>query len=178
MRVSLIWLAVITLSACGWHLRGITPIPDGYRILYLQGSGNTGFDQALDQQLQFNGVVITEHAVDAPAQLVVESYEIERRTLSVSTNGQVAEYELNGRLTATVSRPEDGINTEILVRSRRTLTNDVNNIVATANEERQQRSAIEKDLASKLLRRLQGISANKADGKSEPAPAPEPTQQP
>jgi LPS-assembly lipoprotein len=77
-----------------------------------------------------------------------------------------------------VSRPEDGINTEILVRSRRTLTNDVNNIVATANEERQQRSAIEKDLASKLLRRLQGISANKADGKSEPAPAPEPTQQP
>ena len=174
MRVSLIWLAVITLSACGWHLRGITPIPDGYRILHVQGSGNAGFDQALNQQLQFNGVVLTEHAVDAPAQLVIQSYEIERRTLSVSTNGQVAEFELNGRLTAVVSRPEEGINTEVLVRSRRTLTNDVNNIVATANEERQQRSAIEKDLASKLLRRLQGISADK----DKTATTPEPTQQP
>jgi LPS-assembly lipoprotein len=172
MRLSLIWLAVITLSACGWHLRGISPIPDGYRILYLQGSGNTGFDQALNQQLQFNGVVLTEHAVDAPAQLVIQSYEIERRTLSLSTNGQVAEYELNGRLSALLSRPENGINTEILVRSRRTLSNDVNNVVATANEERQQRSAIEKDLASKLLRRLQGIRDNKNTTTSTPATQP------
>ena len=87
----------------------------------------------------------------------LEEYEIEKRTLAVDSNGRVSEYELNGLLLATLERHLTGEKIEIEVTSRRTLANDVNNVVATETEEAQVRSQIDADLVNKLLRRLQSL---------------------
>ena len=158
---SIVWtLTLSMLIGCGWHLRGVTPLPDGYRVLYIQGGGND-IRQALRQQLEFNGAIITASAADAPVQLIIEEYDVEKRTLSVNTSGQVAEYELNALLSASVVRQLDDEKQSFEVNARRTLSNDVNNVVATQQEETQTREDLKTDLITRLIRRLQSLEQAK-----------------
>ncbi len=169
----LAWILTLSLlSACGWHLRGITPLPPEYRVMYLQSQASNSFNQQLKLLLEFNGVVLTASAEDAPAILRIEPVDIEQRTLSVSSSGQVGEFELNGRLTAHILHIGRDTDVEIELKARRTLTNDVNNVVGTASAEGQQRAELERELANKLLRRLQslGKSTHSAPAATEAQP--------
>ena len=160
MRLIIWTLMLSMLTACGWHLRGVTPLPKEYRILYLQSQASPGFNQQLKLQLEFNDVLITELADNAPAILQIEAVDIEKRTLSVTSSGQVAEYELNGRLNARLLHVERNSVLPIQIKSRRRLTNDINNVVGTASEEANQLKELEKDLVRKLMRRLQSAQAD------------------
>jgi len=167
------FFAAITLtlliSACGWHLRGITPLPAEMKVLHLQSQAGTAFNQSLKLQLEFNGVFLTENAADAPSILQIDAVDIERRPLSISSNGRVSEYELNGRLNARLLRPLQESEVQYELKARRRYTNDINNVTGTANEAREQRKALEQDLVSKLLRRLQKTQFK--NGASTPSPA-------
>jgi len=160
MRLIVWTLMISMLTACGWHLRGVTPLPKEYRVLFLQSQASNSFNQQLKLQLEFNNVLLTEMAADAPAILQIEPAEIEKRTLSVTSSGQVAEYELNGRLDARLLHIERNSELPINIKSRRRLTNDINNVVGTAGEEARQRKELEKDLVRKLMRRLQKAQAD------------------
>lgn len=156
-RTLLLTTALLLLSACGWHLRGVTPLPEGYRVLYIKGMEDSELHQGLVEHLRFNGAVVTKSAADAPVTLTLSDYSVERRTLSVNSLGQVAEYEFNGRLSALIERDsEEGLR-EITVTARRTLQNDVNNVVATQQEEQNVRDELDTELRNRLLRRLQSL---------------------
>lgn len=157
MRLTAFVLTLLLLSGCGWQLRGVTPLPAEYRVLYLQNNASPTFERQLKLQLQFNNVVLTDTLADAQALLDIHSLEIERRTLSVSSTGQVAEYELNALLQARLKRNDRDGEVLIEVTARRYLANDINNVMGTENSERLQRLDMEKDLANKLLRRLQKL---------------------
>lgn len=168
----LAWILTLSLlSACGWHLRGVTPLPPEYRVMYLQSQASNSFNQQLKLQLEFNDVVLTASAVDAPAILRIEPVDIERRTLSVSSSGQVGEFELNGRLTAHILHIGRDTDVEIELKARRTLTNDVNNVVGTASAEAQQRADLERELVNKLLRRLQSLSKTRNSDNATDSPS-------
>jgi LPS-assembly lipoprotein len=160
MRLIAWTLTLSLLVGCGWHLRGVTPLPDGYRVLYIQG-GSNDIRQTLRQQLEFNGAIITASAADAPVQLIIEDYDIEKRTLSINSNGQVAEYELNAILSASIVRTLSEDKRSLAVNARRTLANDVNNVVATQQEETQTRDDLKTDLITRLIRRLQSLEQAK-----------------
>lgn len=160
MRI-IVWMLMFSLlTACGWHLRGVTPLPKEYRVLYLQTQASNSFNQQLKLQLEFNNVLLTDMAADAPAILQVDAVDIEKRTLSVTSSGQVAEYELNGRLNARLLHLERNSELPLQIKSRRRLTNDINNVVGTASEEAKQRRELEKDLVGRLMRRLQKAKAD------------------
>ena len=169
MRHALVVCSLILLTACGWHLRGVTPLPPEYRVMYLQSQASNSFNQQLKLQLEFNDVVLTASAEDAPAILRIEPVDIERRTLSVSSSGQVGEFELNGRLTAHILHIGRDTDVEIELKARRTLTNDVNNVVGTASAETQQRAELERELVNKLLRRLQSLSKTRDNATDSPS---------
>lgn len=160
MRLIIWTLMLSMLTACGWHLRGVTPLPKEYRVLFLQSQAGNSFDQQLILQLEFNDVLLTQTAADAPAILQVNKVEIDKRTLSVSSSGQISEYELNGRLDARLIHIERNSELPIQVKSRRRLTNDINNVGGTASEEAVQLKEMEKDLVRKLMRRLQKAQAD------------------
>lgn len=157
----IVWMLMLPLlTACGWHLRGVTPLPKEYRVLHLQSQAGNYFNQQLRLQLTFNNVLLTEMAEDAPAILQVDAVDIEKRTLSVTSSGQVAEYELNGRVNARLLHIERNSEFPIQIKSRRRLNNDINNVVGTASEETKQRNELEKDLVGKLMRYLQKAKAD------------------
>jgi len=147
-------LLSLSLYGCGWHLRGVTPLPADIQVMTLQSQASERFNQRLKQQLAFNGVVFPETA-SATVRLQVSPIKVERTVLSVNSLGQAAEYELNATLTARLIHLEKDIDTGWEIDGRRIFTNDVNNVVATASEEKTQLQELENDLIRKLMRRLQ-----------------------
>lgn len=165
MRIWVWLLSLVLLSSCGWHLRGVIPFPPEYKVLYLESQATQNFNRQLRMQLEFNNVVLSQAPDDAQAILKIEALEVEKRTLSLTSSGQVAEFELNGRLTASLKRNDRDSQVPVEVKSRRRVSNDVNNVLGTAAAEKQQRSELEKNLVNKLMLRLQRL---KYDQESQP----------
>jgi LPS-assembly lipoprotein len=91
-------LALLTtslVSACGFQLRGDYMLDDELQTLYLSSSDVHGeLTRLVKLHLSRNQVkVLNQYSVDSP-ELRMVSDKLDRRTLSVFPNGQVAEYEL------------------------------------------------------------------------------------
>lgn len=158
----LAWLLpFILLASCGWHLRGVISFPPEYKVLYLNSQASPSFNRQLTMQLEFNGVLLTEDPADAQAVLSIQELDLEKRTLSLTSAGQIAEFELNGRLTAMLQRNDRDKHVLVEVNSRRRVTNDINNVLGTATAEKQQLAELEKNLAGKLMLRLQRLNYDK-----------------
>jgi LPS-assembly lipoprotein len=83
------------ISGCGFQLRGDYLLSDELQTLYVSSSDVHGeLTRLVKQHLTRNQVNVLKHkSVDEP-ELRIVSDKLDRRTLSVFQNGQVAEYEL------------------------------------------------------------------------------------
>jgi LPS-assembly lipoprotein len=153
MKYLLLALFILTTTACGWHLRGITQLPAGVQVMTLESQANNRFTQRLKQQLSFNGVVFPSDA-SANVRLKIAPISIKRLTLSVNSLGQAAEYELNAELSVNLIQLEQGKSTQWNISGRRVYSNDINSVIATQSEEKTQRQELENDLIRKLMNRL------------------------
>ncbi|GAA0822420.1 LPS exporter LptE [Colwellia asteriadis] len=88
-------LTTSLLSACGFQLRGDYLLDDDLQTLYVSSSDVHGeLTRLLKLHLTRNQVkVLNQSTLEAP-ELRIVSDNLDRRTLSVFPNGQVAEYEL------------------------------------------------------------------------------------
>jgi len=86
---------VSLLSACGFHLRGDYLLSDELQTLYVSSSDVHGeLTRLVKQHLSHNQVKVLKHKSALVPELRIMSDKLDRRTLSVFQNGQVAEYEL------------------------------------------------------------------------------------
>lgn len=88
-------LTISLLSGCGFQLRGDYLLDDELQTLYVSSSDVHGeLTRLVKLSLSHNQVKVLKHAsADAP-ELRIVSDRLDRRTLSLFANGQVAEYEL------------------------------------------------------------------------------------
>lgn len=92
-RLALFCLAASLLTGCGFHLRGSLPLSQ-YPAIYVQSEAHSELAALLKQRFAQNKVVLLSgYQADKPALSLVRD-TLERRTLSLFANGQVAEYEL------------------------------------------------------------------------------------
>ena len=83
------------LSACGFHLRGDYLLSDELQTLYVTSSDVHGeLTRLVKQHLSHKKVKVLKHKNSQVPELRIMSDTLDRRTLSVFQNGQVAEYEL------------------------------------------------------------------------------------
>ncbi|WP_159821291.1 LPS-assembly lipoprotein LptE [Colwellia sp. 20A7] len=83
------------LSACGFHLRGDYLLSDELQTLYVSSSDVHGeLTRLVKQHLSRNQVNVLKYKSTQKPELRILSDTLDRRTLSVFQNGQVAEYEL------------------------------------------------------------------------------------
>lgn len=95
IRAYFVLLLVSWLSACGFHLRGDYLLSDELQTLYVSSSDVHGeLTRLVKQHLARNQVQILKNRDDKSPELRIMSDKLDRRTLSVFQNGQVAEYEL------------------------------------------------------------------------------------
>jgi LPS-assembly lipoprotein len=92
-RLTLLAMLLSLLSSCGFHLRGNLPLSQ-FPAIYVQSEAHSELAALLKQRFTQNQVeLLDSYQQDRPAlQLVRDT--LERRTLSLFANGQVAEYEL------------------------------------------------------------------------------------
>lgn len=93
VQVLLPLLMSLLLSSCGFQLRGSLPL-EKYPAVYLQGDKHSELLQQLGLQLERNQVKLLDSSDAGAAIFVLDSDSLQRRTLSLFPNGQVAEYEL------------------------------------------------------------------------------------
>ena len=101
-------LVAVSLSACGFHLRGSEALPPEMAVTYIQ-SGNP-FSTLVDDfaaALRARGAKVTERLEDATAVLRIQENDTERDVLSVNTSGKVLEYELRQTIQFAVATAEN-----------------------------------------------------------------------
>lgn len=94
-RIIAMLTLVSMLSACGFHLRGDYLLDDELQTLYVSSSDVHGeLTRLVKQHLSHNQVKVLKQRIAQVPELRIMSDTLDRRTLSVFENGQVAEYEL------------------------------------------------------------------------------------
>ena len=93
--IAVIALLTLFISSCGFHLRGDYLMSPQLKTLHLSSADKFGeLTRLVKQHLSINNVKLVPSAATDIAQLRLFKDSLNRRTLSVFPNGQVAEYEL------------------------------------------------------------------------------------
>lgn len=93
--VHYIGLVILTtaLSGCGFQLRDNYQLPTAMQDVSVQAPAFSEFSQVLQRRLSLAGAELVDSA-QAAVTIEVLSDQLDRRTLSLSQSGQVAEYEM------------------------------------------------------------------------------------
>ncbi|WP_457933951.1 LPS assembly lipoprotein LptE [Pseudoalteromonas sp. SCSIO 43210] len=100
-------LVCFLITSCGFHLKKASSMPDNLKQLTLVGDDEkSALFESLKNELRASNVELISAAKDKDkAQLYLYKESIERQTLSLFQNGQVAEYELAYGVSYVVKRP-------------------------------------------------------------------------
>lgn len=153
----LLFAVLLTLTACGFHLRGSSPqdVQFAFKSLYLKAPGETLFVAGLRRALNTNGITLVAAPEQAELVLEVLSEQSSKHILSLSGSGRVREYELRYRVSV---RAYDAQRIDWLpaddVQLTRLLTFDDEQLLAKEHEEEQLYKDMRADAVAQMVRRL------------------------
>lgn len=161
MKKNLMWTVLLLagsllLTSCGFHLRGSLPL-ERYPAIFVDAKKHSELASLLSEQLESNAVkLLTKLDPKAPA-LMLQQDSLERRTLSLFPNGQVAEYELIYRVKYQVLLPGQDIQ-EFQFELTRDYQDDPNLALAKAKELDLLLQELRSQAASRIIRQLNRIN--------------------
>ena len=155
------WLLLLALSlsltACGFHLRGQARIPERMNHTAIMGvSPGSALARALTADLRANGVWIVSSPTRATAVLRIVSWTTHRNVLALTSTGQVAEYQLRMRVTFTVHAMQGHwhISKQTLeIQRQYAYSNSL--VLGVNNEARRLQRGMVQELANLIVLRLQ-----------------------
>lgn len=160
-QLSLILLICLTLSACGFHLRGSQVAAKAdVADIFLRSSGATRVSKELNSQFESTGTKVTKSLEKAEFILSVNGEKIRRSVLSVSAStGKVEEYQLILTVGMTVSKPgqEDLLASET-IRVARDYAFDEDAVLGKHAEEQRLEQELFGQAASQIIRRLSAVA--------------------
>jgi LPS-assembly lipoprotein len=165
MRIirSVILIAALLATACGYHLRGAYDSPIGMKSIFLQG-GSPALREQLNTVLESSSGRLAVSPEQADIVLRIFKDSIERRVLSLSERGRSNEIELDGHLEFELLDAKNGV---IVAREpinfRREYFNDQQDVIAKDNEEVVIRNEMYQQVVRTIINR--GRAAITAQGK-------------
>jgi LPS-assembly lipoprotein len=148
---------LITLNGCGFQLRGNYLLAPELQTLYLSSVDKQGeLTRLVNQHLKLNRITVIKSATEITPELRILKDKLDRRTLSVFPNGQVAEYEL----IYTVRFQLKLANQEVMdfnFEINRDYQDDPNTALAKSRELTLLLSEMRQQAASKILRDMANI---------------------
>lgn len=181
-------IVALTLSACGWHLRG-SVTDDGASVFnaplnaQIQSTDDHGpLMNVMRQLLHAYNINEVSTLNDKSYLLKLDEVKLEKRAAGVGNDALVNAYELILSVNYQISNSTQVLtNADTRGSISRTYNFDVNQANTSEQEEALILREMHRDLAQQILRRLKILStqkANKADVKREAAIEPAPTAQP
>jgi LPS-assembly lipoprotein len=145
----------LLLTSCGFHFRGSLPL-ERYPAIFVDAKKHSELASLLSEQLESNKVkLLSELDPKAPA-LMLQQDSLERRTLSLFPNGQVAEYELIYRVKYQLLLPDQELQ-EFQFELTRDYQDDPNLALAKAKELDLLLQELRSQAASRIIRQLNRI---------------------
>lgn len=148
------FLVAMTLSACGFQLRGQAAIP--FQTVRVEAPGFSVFANDLERAIRSGSnarIVESRDQAEAVVQIVGESQE--KHILSLSSSGKVREFELRYRV---AYRLTDRVGTDLATPGeivlRRDMTYDDTQLLAKESEETLLFRDMKIDAVRQMLRRL------------------------
>ena len=157
--LSIICLSFVMLTACGWHLRGASMIPENLKSLHITAQNdNSDLVRLLKQSLKSANVATPDKASDADYTLVILQEKSLKRTATVNANARISEQEL----TELVDFAFTDTNGKIVIPKstvavERVFEYDENNVIATQDEEALIRNEMRRDVVFQILNRLRQL---------------------
>lgn len=156
LRFSLISLALLAMTACGFHLRNTASLPSSLAPVYIGGpAGGGSLGHKLRYQLTNANTSVTLHPAEAAYQLNILSENQDQRIISLDRRGLAAEY---GLTLSIVFELRDKQGRRVLgpqrIEDRRTITNNPDNALTTSQDIGIVHADMERSLAAQIVRRL------------------------
>ena len=172
-KILLPLVLLVSLSACGFQLRGATQLPAQLQPLYLDEGGDDELRNELQVLLEANAVALAASPELAAGHLKIGKHVKNRRVISVDSLGRAREYELNYSVFYTIKSTH--IDAENVVKLQRELLFDPDNVLGVDYEEQTLYRDMKRDAARLILQKLQAarpLSMPNKTLKPQPAPAP------
>lgn len=173
MNKIIVSLLVLTLSACGWHLRGSAAGADKLAmttpldLVIATKDDHSPLINALRQALPSYKINELTAATATALTLNLSSEVLDKRTAGVGSDALTSAYEIILRVDYSISNAQ-GIITPLDTSARisRTYNYNVNNANGAAQEEALVLREMRRELANTILRRVKNLSV-----KASPTPA-------
>lgn len=161
MKLGALILAIfiVTLSGCGFHLRGQAGMP--FKSIYLDAPNlNTPFINELRRNLLANKLQIASSAAQAEVILNVVSEQTDKQILTLGGTGRVSEFKLRTvvSLRAYDNQQHDWVRAEEL-SIERDYSYDDTKILAKEAEEALLYNSMRTDMVQQIVRRLSHAKA-------------------
>lgn len=151
----LLWL-MLSLTACGFHLRGHEPLPPQLQVLYIESNDPYGqFTKDLKQTLTSLGITLVETAQAAPITLQILGESTNQQQTSQGASGQIATSILTASMAyqlldskGRIIQPPQNVSTS------RSFTNNANQVLGNTSEQLNLEDDMRRDLINQLLNRL------------------------
>ncbi len=158
MRSALLLILAVSISACGFHLRGNIPLSDGVKNMFVSAPEGPFKDQ-LEKVLAKAGAELSATEAAADTILVVTRANTRRTVGTLDERGKANSYNLRFRVDYSLLDPV-GNNirpSTTLVESRR-YDFDPETVVETEAEEAELQENMEQDLSLRIVRQLSTIT--------------------
>jgi LPS-assembly lipoprotein len=154
-------LALLSLHACGFQLRGAMDLSQDISPVYLQQNEAFELARELKSQLQANKISLVDYANMANTRLVITRENKAQRVLSVDSSGRAKEYLITYTVNFTVKIKQQEA-TEESVAISRSLLFDTEAVLAVSNEAEVLYADMKRDAARLILMKLQARARNAA----------------
>lgn len=175
MKKIIVSLLVLTLSACGWHLRGSAAGEDKLAmttpldVVIVTKDDHSPLVNALRQALPSYKINELDIVTSSALTLNLNREVLDKRTAGVGSDALTSAYEIILRVEYSISNASGVITPlDTSARTTRTYNYNVNNANSAAQEEELVLREMRRELANTILRRLKNLSAKAA---STPTPA-------
>ncbi|QNK00509.1 LPS assembly lipoprotein LptE [Dyella telluris] len=174
VKASLLLMSLLTLAACGFHLRQNVALPPAMERVHVVTS-NINLQRGLERSLVASGVTVEDHAGVDVAELNIPVAAFSTETLSVSGAARVTEYTVRYQVQFDV---HDGKGQPLVAHQRidlqRNFSYDATNTIGTAAQVDAIQSALNDDMVTSILLRLQ--AAGRHPGQTAAAAAAQEAQ--
>ena len=150
-------LITITVSACGFHLRGNIPLPDGIKNMYVVAPKGTFKDQVEKLLTNVDADLASSQAA-ADVVLNVTEAKVDRTLGTLDTRGKANSYNLEFSVTYQLEDPEGKVIRDASLREFRRYNFDPVQIIESESEEAELLENMEEAIALRIIRQLSSIT--------------------
>jgi LPS-assembly lipoprotein len=164
LKLFLIASLLLSLTACGFHLRGHEPLPPQLRTLYLESSDPYGeFTKQLQQVFRSIGVTLVQTSQAAPVTLQILSESTGQQFAGQGVSGLVTTYVLSANATYQLLDAHGGVvQAPQTVTTTRNYTVNSNQVLGDLNVQSGLQDDMQRDLINQLLNRLRSRGTARA----------------